>query len=235
MLRFKQDKDVDVFMPIHKAKNEDFFKKWSSEMAYVLGFFTADGSMYTTKRGTHFLDFQITDKALLGKIRESLGSDHKISIRRRGHNRKTVYRLQIGSKSVFLDLLNLGLTPNKSNTIKLPDIPRQYFSDFVRGYFDGDGNVVFGFFKKSDRRNLTRTVCTRFTAGSRSILESMQKRLRDVLGTTGSLCFYSDAWRLNYSLNDSVKLCNFMYKSNQTENLIYLERKYNIYQNAGVA
>ncbi len=32
-------------MPIYKTKNEAFFKKWTPEMAYVLGFFTADGTI----------------------------------------------------------------------------------------------------------------------------------------------------------------------------------------------
>jgi hypothetical protein len=42
-------------MPIHKKVNQDFFKKWSPEMAYILGFFTADGSMAKNKRGAHFI------------------------------------------------------------------------------------------------------------------------------------------------------------------------------------
>lgn len=66
-------------MPVYKTKNEDFFKVWSPSMAYVLGFFTADGSMYKTKRGTHFIDFQITDKELLEGIRDALSSNHNFS------------------------------------------------------------------------------------------------------------------------------------------------------------
>ena len=50
-------------------------------MAYVLGFFAADGNMIKNKRGAHFIEFQITDKNLLEKIRELLGSNQKIAIR----------------------------------------------------------------------------------------------------------------------------------------------------------
>ena len=39
-------------------------------MAYILGFFTADGSMYRTNRKTHFIAIEITDKELLEKIRD---------------------------------------------------------------------------------------------------------------------------------------------------------------------
>lgn len=52
-------------MPIYKTKNENFFKRWSSKMAYVLGFFTADGNMIKNKRDAHFIEFQITDNDLL--------------------------------------------------------------------------------------------------------------------------------------------------------------------------
>jgi len=38
-------------------------------MAYVLGFFTADGSMIRNKRGTCFIELEITDKELLEKIK----------------------------------------------------------------------------------------------------------------------------------------------------------------------
>jgi DNA-binding transcriptional regulator WhiA len=98
-------------MPIYKTKNEHFFKTWSNDMAYVLGFFAADGSMYRTRRGTHFIEFQITDEDLLLKIQKALWSNHKITQRTRGNKRhKSIYRLQIGSKEIFSDFSNLGMT-----------------------------------------------------------------------------------------------------------------------------
>ncbi|PIP28260.1 MAG: hypothetical protein COX29_02045 [Candidatus Moranbacteria bacterium CG23_combo_of_CG06-09_8_20_14_all_35_22] len=70
-------------MPIHKTKNENFFKKWSPEMAYVLGFFAADGCMIKNNRGAYFIEFQITDKDILLKIKKLLGSNHKITERKK--------------------------------------------------------------------------------------------------------------------------------------------------------
>ena len=75
-------------MPILKTKNENFFKKWSPEIAYVLGFFAADGNMTKNKRGAHFIEFQITDQDLLIKIKKLLGSNHKIGIRKKLSNGK---------------------------------------------------------------------------------------------------------------------------------------------------
>jgi len=200
-------------------------------MAYVLGFFAADGSMVKNKRGACFIEFQITDKNLLKKIKESMNSGHKITSRKR-KGQKISYRLQIGSKKIFNDLLKLGLTSNKSKTIDLPKVPRKYFSHFVRGYFDGDGNVTFGFFKKSDRKSKSPILSTRFVSGSKLILEKLKYKLKTLLYLHGSLYYSGNAWRLSYSTNDSKKIFKFMYENDNIKNLIYLERKYNIYKKA---
>src|SRR3989344_5923597 len=130
-------------MPIYREMHRRFFRIWSSEMAYVLGFFVADGNMIRNKRGAYFISIEITDKDILEKMKKAIGSTHKISIRKNQFPEKDSYRLQIGSKAMFNDLLKLGITPNKSKTIDLPEIPKNYFSDFLRGYFDGDGCISF--------------------------------------------------------------------------------------------
>lgn len=66
-------------MPIYKIKNENFFKKWSPEMAYVLGFIAADGSLVENKCGAHFLDICSTDKEIIYRIKRILKSNHKVS------------------------------------------------------------------------------------------------------------------------------------------------------------
>src|SRR3989344_325166 len=118
-------------MPMFRAIDTGYFKKWSRDMAYVLGFFVADGSMITNKRGAHFVEFQVTDKEILLKIKKSLESGHKISVRIRNGNQKSLYRLQIGSKIMFNDLFRLGFTQKKSLTLKFPKVPRKYLADFV--------------------------------------------------------------------------------------------------------
>ncbi|MDE1919118.1 MAG: LAGLIDADG family homing endonuclease [Patescibacteria group bacterium] len=70
-------------MPVHRDLNHDFFKTWSPEMAYVLGFFAADGSMIRNKRDGHFIEFTITDRIVLEMIRNAVGSTHKIQKRKR--------------------------------------------------------------------------------------------------------------------------------------------------------
>ena len=65
-------------MPIYKKVNKDFFKKWTPEMAYVLGFLFADGNIIYTKRNTWFWSIQITDKEILEKIKMEINSSHII-------------------------------------------------------------------------------------------------------------------------------------------------------------
>jgi len=196
-------------------------------MAYILGFFTADGSMIKNKRGAHFIEFYIKDKDLLGKIRKSLHSNHKIKTRER--NGWTAYRLQIGSKEMFNDLLKLGLQSRKSKRISLPNVPQKYFSHFARGYFDGDGSVWCGFQHKNDRRNATKVLSTRFTSINRNFLETFGTRLADLIHTScnPSILFYSGAYRLGYSSHDSVRLYNLFYSQNPK---LYLLRKKKIFE-----
>ena len=167
-------------MPIYKTKNENFFKKWSPEMAYVSGFFAADGSMIKNKRGAYFIEFQSTDKEIINKIRKTIRANLAIGEyqpKQENHNKR--YRLQIGSKEIFKDLLKLGMTPNKSLTLKMPKIPDKYFSHFIRGYFDGDGNVSISHYVRRARNNKKSiTILSGFTCGSKKFLEKLFTKLK---------------------------------------------------------
>lgn len=128
-------------MPVYKKVNKDFFKNWSSDMAYVLGFFSADGYITVNKRGGQFWCIQITDKKLLEQIKKTVESEHKISTRIGRGNESILYRLQIGSIEMCDDLRKLSLRERKTKSLIVPNVPDKYFADFVRGYFDGDGGV----------------------------------------------------------------------------------------------
>ncbi len=216
-------------MPIYRAKNEDFFKVWTPEMAYVLGFFAADGNLTLGKRGNHFLEFTSCDLEIIEKIRKVMGCAHKISMRNRSVKWKISYRIQIGSKNMFNDLTRLGLTPNKSKSLILPVIPIDHLTHFLRGYFDGDGNVWTGLQHKKDREKPTLVILTRFTSGSRKFLEELKKRLETELYLKGgSLLYRSGAHVLGYSTTNSLNLYKSMYQGN---NNLCLTRKKAIFDN----
>lgn len=142
--------------------DENYFENIdSSDKAYWLGLLYADGyiSEFKTRKGKQVTEYKFSlglsgeDDYLINEFREDLKSNHKIVIVQAQNkarkidgkiiNREKQTRLDIYNKKMFNDLCKLGLEPRKSQTCKLPEIIKdsEYFSDFVRGYFDGDGWV----------------------------------------------------------------------------------------------
>jgi len=219
-------------MPIYKYVNKDFFKTWTPNMAYILGFFAADGYMTKNKRGAHFWDIGITDKDLLFSIKRVIQAEHKISACPRKGNEKTLYRLQIGSKEMFNDLLNLGFTQGKTKSLAVPEVPAVYFRDFLRGYFDGDGCVWSGYVHK-DRRKKLLAIRTVFTSCSLRFLWEIRRRLRLFFIFNGVLSKgRGNYYRLTYSIYDSLKLHDFMYNHPILDtDALFLDRKRVIFEN----
>ena len=198
-------------------------------MVYVLGFFIADGTMIKNKRGAHFIEFDTIDKELLWKIRKSLKSNHKISVRNRSDKWATSYRLQIGSKVMFGDLMNLGFFPNKSKRINLPDILPKLICHFVRGYFDGDGHVSIAKYRRKDRNNKEAlTIISGFTSCAKEFLKNLHSKLKSSANVVGGSLFYSKGYRLSFSVKDSLALYKFLYRIK--DNNFYLKRKKIIFE-----
>ena len=196
-------------------------------MAYVLGFFAADGYMTVTKRGSEFWCIQITDKSLLYKIRTVIQSEHKISIRKSKTDNKTLYRLQIGSKEMCENLRSLGFRERKTKSLSVPYIPDKFLPDFVRGYFDGDGNVWVSKKEAKNRQN----ILTVFTSNSYDFLKNLHQQLGNLGIKGGSLYKSKDNYsRLQFSLWDSLKLYEIMYNNNiKDSDFIYLRRKKQVF------
>jgi len=209
-------------VPVYKKVNKKFFNVWTPKMAYVLGFFMADGSIDVNPRGSHYFSIQICDKMLLEEIRNVLDSEHKIATRKGIGNQKDRYRLQIGSREMYSDLEKLGVKQQKAHTMRIPDVPNKYFNEFVRGYFDGDGNVWVGFVHKN-RKKQTYVIRTAFTSCSVGFLQGLQERMTKHGLSSGSLCFTQGAYRLQYSINDSILLYRLIYGN--LENNLFLKRK----------
>lgn len=146
--KFGNEEEV-VFQKIRYNKN--FFKGWSAEMAYVLGLIYTDGNLHIRKSKSGYelgiLTFGQKDKELVEKFQKLMDCDATIRFKERRELENTtageLYYFSIGNNDIANDLIKLGITPNKSLNMKFPEIPAAYFSDFVRGIFDGDGTVYF--------------------------------------------------------------------------------------------
>jgi hypothetical protein len=219
-------------MPIARTLNQDFFKVWTPDMAYVLGYFAADGSMLKNARGAFFIEFTSIDRILIEQLRAAVGSNHTISVREKGGNYQTAYRIQIGSKAWFKDLTEFGFTQHKSNSMIFPKVPEEYLGEFVRGYFDGDGCVYFKNHFAKDRNKERWFFMTLFTSGSKPFLNKLWSRLEDH-GIQGG--HISEKTKGGYDLvlsrHDSLALYRLMYNTGFNTGL-YLPRKHSLFVEA---
>jgi intein/homing endonuclease len=199
-------------------------------MAYVLGFFAADGYITVNKRGGQFWCFDIKERRLLNTIKKRINSNHKISVRK-GSSGSLTYRLQIGRKEMCEDLRKLGFRERKTKSMIGPTVPKKYLADFTRGYFDGDGNVWVGLIHK-ERVNKTLAIRTVFTSGSSQFLEVLQQRLERVNIFNGVLSkAKGNYFRLTYSIHNSLRLYDFMYNKMTTfKTGLFLQRKKRIFE-----
>ena len=193
-------------------------------MAYILGYVYADGSIFINKHGGWYLDLTSTDLELVRKIRLLLGSNHKIGkYKPKGANCKIRYKLQIGSKELIADLNKLGITKRKGLTIRLPEIPEQFFKHFIRGYFDGDGSVNLGKYWRKDRNTWFWQFSSSFISGSKNFLSDIHHKLHKYI--KGGFSYTKNrGYELVFSRRDSIALFNFMYDNVPTS--MFLERKY---------
>jgi len=190
--------------------NENFFDSWSPEMAYVLGFWFADGYMRHEK--SYRIVFNSRDYNLLLQIKKcfNCGYSPKRYQRRDGID----YQLVLYSKHLYQSLLALGGMRRKSKKIKFPRIPKQYLADFIRGYFDGDGSVFYTTYIHSKTKKYRRELRSNFTSGSPRFLEDLQSVLVNNLGFLKKrIGLYNNgaSRKLGYGTKDTLSLMRFMY------------------------
>ena len=134
-----------------------------------------------------------------------------------------VYFFHITDNELYNDLVNIGLTPDKSLTMKFPDIPNEYVRHFIRGCWDGDGSVYIE--KKSDK------LFASYTCGSLPFIDTMIYELVKIgipPRTNHERKGKSISYYFKISAENHIKkLFHFLYDDvfpNQ-----YLQRKYDIF------
>ncbi len=197
-------------------------------MAYILGFFVADGCITVSKeRKNNPYTFNITsiDLEHLYLLREAINSDHKIS---KKQINKNGYQLQIRNQVLCNDLINFGIRPRKTYNLDPVDVPEEYFADFTRGFFDGDGSVYI------QKVNGTLQLKSSFVGVSSPFIKDFNKRLCMALAIAEkSIHIQIDRmekrmvqYNMHFYIDDSEKLAKFMYGNNPT---LYLDRKKEVF------
>lgn len=215
-------RDNDIHIKSKKElymRDSSFFDKIdNSEKAYWLGFFYADGCVAaSTAAHPDLVELSSKDLEHLDKFKKAIkATKNKIS--------KTIirdsnyYQFNIQDKQLHDSLISHGCVPQKSKILtNLPDIPKELFKDFLRGYFDGDGSLNYD--KSRDVYRIS------FVSGSLSFLED----LRRVLKVDRLKISQNAAYTLSIVAREDVyRILSLMYE--QTTEQIRLDRKYNLYQ-----
>ena len=190
--------------------NQDYFKSWSHNMAYVLGLWFADGCIYGGKM------FDITlhnkDKYILKKVAEELSYEGQLY----DYVDRQAARINFSCVVIYNDIINLGGKENKSLDMDFPNIPKEYLSDFIRGYFDGDGCVMR---LKGGRINSV------FTSGSKKFVDNLHQILKEEAGVEGG-SYDPSCVSLKFGKKDSIKIGNYMYKNDPELFLLRKQQKF---------
>lgn len=187
---------------------------WSPRFAYAIGLLTADGSL--SKDGRH-IDLTSTDRAQTLLFRKCLNIKTKVSKKYSGAG-NMAYCVQFSDVLFYRFLVGIGLSPAKSKTISSVAIPDEYFLDFLRGYFDGDGSS-FSFYDRVYKKSYRFYIS--FTSASPLFVNWLRKKIGDMCRVYGHIARNSNNTyvQLKYSKREAVILSKRMYYSNTVPSL----------------
>lgn len=126
--------------------NDDYFKEIDSrEKAYFLGFLWADG-YNSVEFHTCKIDLQERDLDILKKLKKAIDFSGRINsyIAKKGESYRPeeakVLRLHITNIGFIQNLYDKGVRPHREKFhFPFEFVPREFYLDFIRGYFDGNG------------------------------------------------------------------------------------------------
>jgi len=192
--------------------------KWSANFAYAIGLLATDGCL--SPDGRH-LSLTSKDTDQLETFMKCLRINNKIG---KVKNRKgqTASRVQFGDVLFIKFLDSIGLLQAKSLTLGRIDVPLEYFFDFLRGCFDGDGSSYSYW---DPRWKSSFMFYMEFSSGSIDFIEWIRKEINTKLKIRGHITSArkkNKYYQLKYAKYEGIKLVMEMYKK---RGCICLKRK----------
>lgn len=194
--------------------NKNYFKNIDTEeKAYWLGFIAADGCVYKMSKNAYRLQINLSavDIDHLELFNDCIESDYIITQKK--VNNSDTCTLKISSKEFTDNLINLGITPNKSLVVQMPNISQDLIRHFIRGYFDGDGCITYHTSQNRFRYQFT-------IVGGIDMLESINEHLNQDL----SIYDIKHSKALNLTTCSKSKIIN-IYHYLYDDSTIFLNRK----------
>lgn len=202
--------------------NENYFDVIDTpNKAYILGLLYADGNRDGSSN-TISICLQERDRDILDKINTEINSNCPLKYidysHRTDQNRVNQWKLSIHNKHLATSLYKYGLVPCKEFKTTFPkQIDRILWKDFIRGYMDGDGCIM-------------STECRWQITGNKPLLLFMKDYIEKTLNIHVQEYYHRNHITYNIRVagrNQVKKLLDFLYQDAE----LYLERKYNLYQN----
>ncbi len=194
--------------------------KWSSNFSYAMGLIATDGCLskdgllidLTSKDREQLLNYMrcLKIKIKIGKKHSSAGNEY--------------LRIQFKNRLFYNFLISIGFTTAKSKTIKKIDIPSEYFFDFLRGCFDGDG-YTYSYW--DPRWKSSFMFYMGYVSASKDFLIWLQKEIQRKSNIKGKIYKVitknkNTYYQLKYAKKEASILVKCLYNK---RNSVYLKRK----------
>ena len=194
---------------------------------YTDGFIQSNGKHNTMRVG---IAITASDKSHLEKFKKAVNFNGPIKVyepeeKHSYPGSKAFCRIIISSEKMANDLIRLGCTTHKTDSLKYPSyeiVPKEFERDFIRGCLDGDGSIIF-FNNKKYRRAFGLGFCG---------TEDMCKHILKFFGKENSKLYKrhpekdTDNYQFNIGGNYQILRCLDMLYKDAT---VYLDRKYERY------
>lgn len=191
---------------------------WTPKLAYACGLMATDGCLHSD--GRH-LNLTSNDLDQLDTFKRCLGLTAKISWKPGGFTGKLHPQVQFGDVTLYRWFISIGITPRKTHTIAEVKIPDNFFFDYLRGEFDGDGSSHAYW---DSRWRSSVSIYINFACASLQHLEWLNQTIYRLLDISGVIKkkYGSGVYNLRFAKMVARQLHEAMYYS---ENIHYLRRK----------
>lgn len=201
----------------------DVFLKEDALSYYLLGVFITDGCVQEIE-SKKVVSLTSKDKEWIEIIKNIICPELPLQFYNGAWN------FRINSVKLANWLIKNNCVPSKSLTVKAPEIPDEYFSNFLRGCIDGDG--TFGIYnildKRSKKEKYHKQIICALCSGSKDFIFALNRKLLSL----GYQNTYSEEiskrknplYRITFRGRHALKIINFIYEND----VLSLQRKKSI-------
>ena len=207
--------------------NHSFLKDIQTEaQAYWCGFIMADGCVSINEKINSCelcIKIQANDADHLKKFNKSIEGNVPVTLFNEYTtlpNKEKVIshqcQIRLYSEEIVHDLKKYGIIPNKSLIKQFPNnIPDHLMNHFIRGYFDGNGTIVFSYKSK---------ICS-FCTGSENFAKGLYEYINKNVCRTSNIYTPDNVHSFRFSMSSYSSMYSFL-NYLYTNATIYLDRKF---------